>query len=493
MANMPVTSEVAIYFSDYFEIDPATLESYGAFNVSLVNDLPLFVDPFLLFDSENEKYRTLHEQIIEYLRFLRDVSEDGMLDQANIDQWFYFKEVKQNWLGFSKTGNGGNGLGQKFAKDLHQSLHLVFRDFGNESITKSSHLEKVCLFGDGVGKDHLSDFTTNLVKEFLLDYTQTFALQHLREDQRRRVAVPKVRFNYQTRRWSSGVFELPYIAGDHIILTPRDILTRDSAWINRQELLGDLEDICQAIPNDQLRAQINSYFVAKLGDDPSKQEMRDAAAATVTKFPEIIDHYIRLKEENASEAHAQSSRKVIETQVQFVDQVKAFVRDHLAGTEFYHQGDTYAESMARVQFLKHVIEDNDGWRFFYVKGVPIKLEEHLQLLYRLTWFATPLDVNREVNNGRGPVDYKVSNGSKSKTLIEFKLAKNKKLKANLQYQVPTYEQANNTQLSITVIMYFNDSEHERVQSILSALKLSTAKNIVLIDARSGKPSASLLK
>jgi hypothetical protein len=66
-----------IYLSDFFVIDPAVLEAYGAFDVSLVNDLPLFVDPFLLFNSENSTYRQLHDEMIAYLRFLRDKAADG--------------------------------------------------------------------------------------------------------------------------------------------------------------------------------------------------------------------------------------------------------------------------------------------------------------------------------------------------------------------------------------------------------------------------------
>ncbi len=53
-----------VYFSDSFGIAPELLQEYGAFNVSLINDLPLFIDPFLLFTSEKEEYRKLHEQII---------------------------------------------------------------------------------------------------------------------------------------------------------------------------------------------------------------------------------------------------------------------------------------------------------------------------------------------------------------------------------------------------------------------------------------------
>jgi len=145
-----------------------------------------------------------------------------------------------------------------------------------------------------------------------------------------------------------------------------------------------------------------------------------------------------------------------------------------------------------VQSLKNVIEHKDGWRIFYVGDQPITKEAHLQLLYRLTWFASPLDVNREVNNGRGPVDYKVSMGNADKTLVEFKLARNTKLKANLKSQVGIYEVANDTKSSITVILYFTDGEWERVQKIFRDLEIRDAKDIVLIDGRStNKPSASI--
>jgi hypothetical protein len=124
--------------------------------------------------------------------------------------------------------------------------------------------------------------------------------------------------------------------------------------------------------------------------------------------------------------------------------------------------------------------------------MPIRREVDLQLFFRLTWFATPSDVNREVNNGRGPVDYKVSRGSKDATLVEFKLASNSQLQRNLEKQVPIYEKASDpTNPSIKVILYFTESELRKVQDILNNLKLIDNPNIVLIDARNdNKPSAS---
>ena len=48
--------ELKIYFSDFFDVDEDIIESYGAVNISLINDMPLFVDPFLLFNSEKSEY-----------------------------------------------------------------------------------------------------------------------------------------------------------------------------------------------------------------------------------------------------------------------------------------------------------------------------------------------------------------------------------------------------------------------------------------------------
>lgn len=129
---------------------------------------------------------------------------------------------------------------------------------------------------------------------------------------------------------------------------------------------------------------------------------------------------------------------------------------------------------------------------FCVGGNPIKREEDLQIIYRLTWYASDFDVNRETNNGRGPVDYAISKGANDKTLIEFKLASNSKLKQNLENQVKIYEEANNTKSSIKVILYFDAIEYTKVQKILKELKLEKDKNIILIDA-GRKASASNVK
>lgn len=57
MPESSVPGEAQVYFSERFEVDPAVLEAYGTLDISVVTDMPLFVDPFLLFNSEKLNYQ----------------------------------------------------------------------------------------------------------------------------------------------------------------------------------------------------------------------------------------------------------------------------------------------------------------------------------------------------------------------------------------------------------------------------------------------------
>jgi hypothetical protein len=77
---MPMATEqgmMQIYFSDFFRVSPRILQKYGAFNISLINGLPLFVDPFLVFNSDKPEYRQLHGEIIKRLQWrLQRLTDD---------------------------------------------------------------------------------------------------------------------------------------------------------------------------------------------------------------------------------------------------------------------------------------------------------------------------------------------------------------------------------------------------------------------------------
>ena len=491
MKPIPAERPAKIYFTDFFQVDPDALADYGAFNISPIVDLPLFIDPFLLFTSSKPEYQELHKEIIKYLRFLRDRSIRGNVNDGLLKAWYCFKEVHQNCLGFCINGTHGAGLGMAFARALNSNLNKIFSDFGKEQTTKDSHLEKLVLIKKGVAKDNISDFTTNLIKKFLAEYTQTFAVKYIDPSLRKRILVPRVSFNYDLAYWEDAYFDLPYLNDDYLILTPEDILTKDDTWINKEDLHKDFPNIREAIPNDALRAQVENYFLSVLPKDYTKKEEQHAVGKTLLQFPELIDHFIRQKEDRGNEAIQRSIEMVKDVDQRFIQNLRLLVDLIGNKTDFYKTpATTLEETKTKINFLKQVIENQDGYRIFYLNGKAVQREKDLQILFKLVWEGSPSSVDTEVNNGRGPVDFKVSRGSKDQTLVEFKLASNTQLEKNLANQVAIYEKANCTTQSYKVILYFNDSQHRKVTRILKNLKQHKEAGIILIDAGKDKPSAS---
>ena len=477
-----------IYFSDYFGVAEDDLAEYGAFNVCLISDLPAFIDPFLIFQSEKPEYHGLHDSMIRYLTFLRDRTEVARRSKGLRKEWFIFPEVKQNWLGFTFLGNEGKGPGERFAQSLIANLSVFVEE------RDTLHVEQIRLVDDGVGRDGVSDFTTNLIKKYLLEYTQEFTRRLVSPTRRRVLRVNRVDFDYRTESWRPGTYDLPYFEPkqDFVLLTPTDILSRDDTWINRRDLVRRFDRIVDSCENENLRAKINEYFKKKLTEAKGEDARLRAISATMLQFPQLYELYIKVKEREAQAAEAQNRDDVDYLKTMFVAQVRGVIDDLQRQTDFYtHIPDSYSEALKRVLAFKYYVENQDGYRVLNRKGKPFSDESEVQLFFGLIWYGTTFDINREPNNGRGPVDFKVSYGRGDKALVEFKLASNTQLSRNLANQVRIYEKANQTEKSIKAILFYTAEQEGRAKEILRKLKIDNDPSIVLIDARrDNKPSAS---
>jgi len=482
---------IKLLFSEYFEIDGDILDEYGALNICIDADLPLFIDPFLLFSSEKAEYIELHNQIVNHLIQLKDLA---ITDSSSDVRLFQFSEIKQNWLGLCKWGNNGRGLGPKFARNLITAFNGFYSNFGNETISSSSHIEKLTLVGAGIGRDFISDFTTNIMFEFLLEYTQDFAIKHLQEHQKKEFAV-RCRFDSELMIWVPKKFILPYFYledGDFLLLTPLDILTKDEAFICHSDLKNQFRKITNALENKSLRDSINLYFQKRIPIQAKQKDIERAINATIQAFPEILDYYIAHKEKSKDTAVRVSADKVEKIKREFISTLSEFCEKVLDSSEFYTIKPTsYEAALQRAIYLKEVIENNDGYRVFYKNGKAIASEETIQRIFRLTWFATPFSVDSEVNNGRGPADYKISYGERDSTIVEFKLAASSSLKKNLLNQTEIYKKASKTINDIKVILCYTNGEIAKVNRILRSIKQESAENIIIIDATK-KLSASLV-
>lgn len=325
-----------LLFSDYFEIDVSILDAYGALNICIEADLPLFIDPFLLFASDKVEYQALHDKIIEHLVNLRQIAVNNPQSDFHL---FQFPEVKQNWLGLCKWGNNGKGLGTQFARNLIAAFNGFYADFGNEVITSSSHIEKLTLVGSGIGRDFISDFTTNLILEYLLEYTQKFARLHLQENKRKEFSI-RCSFDSNLMIWKPKTFDLPYFyKGDNdedfLILTPIDILTKDDAFICHSDFTSKFKQITNALENSTLRDAINRYFKDRLPVKPKKADIQQAIDATVQRYPELLDYYIHHQEENRDKAATLSAEKVNNLRTELISTLVDFCKHIVEYSNFY--------------------------------------------------------------------------------------------------------------------------------------------------------------
>lgn len=480
-----------IFFSAHFGVPRDALDAYGAFDLNLLADVPLFVDPFLLFNSAKPSYQDLHEGILAYLRYLKSLSGEDLSD-ATIRDLFRFQEVRQNWFGYCELGNKGQGLGADFARALRLSIGRVVANKGEPTGTASSHLEKVSLIQERVGLDKISDFTTNLIKHFLVDYTETFARDHIGDEHCAEVMVKRIRFNYGTGTWVDETHRLPIFENDYVLLTPTDMLVHEETWINHGDMVARYPEIAEAVEDDVLRDKMNRYFYGALGDSVKKSDVDAARAKTLHAIPELIDIYIRLKEEAGDDAVATSEEELARLRAVFVELFSDLLSGFLAEPDLAGRPPmtSFEEAKYRCQVFKRWAEDKGGWENINsVRGRAS--EREVQQLIFLALQASEFDVNREVNNGRGPVDFKVSAGAKDSALIEVKLASNTSLKRNLEKQVEIYKKANETKFAVKLIVFYTEDEKNRVETILKDLDIVEGEWIVLVDARNdNKPSGS---
>jgi hypothetical protein len=111
--------------------------------------------------------------------------------------------------------------------------------------------------------------------------------------------------------------------------------------------------------------------------------------------------------------------------------------------------------------------------------------------------ANNIDVSPETNIGRGPVDFKLSDGYINRTILELKLARNTKFWNGLTSQFPTYLKAEGISRGYFIVIVFTETDIERIRDIQQVLdeyrKTTNLRiSIFIVNALRDKPPASKL-
>ncbi|MGQ0527427.1 MAG: hypothetical protein ACT4OY_05275 [Alphaproteobacteria bacterium] len=131
----------------------------------LNEDIPLYIDPFLIWKSPSLADKGLHQMILAAFNNLGLLMKSGQTEQA-VKQLILASECDEVGLGNS-AARKGKRIGEKSAKEILSLFHKIpfYRDNGFR------HFEEIQLFVDGIGKDRVSDIACNFMKSYLIDYT----------------------------------------------------------------------------------------------------------------------------------------------------------------------------------------------------------------------------------------------------------------------------------------------------------------------------------
>lgn len=150
--------------SDYYNIP--LLQSDVDFVIPFMDeDIPLYVDPFLMWKSPSQMDNMLHDGILSAFNNLGRMYLEGKCDEA-VSNLVFLSECDEVGLGLSKTRKG-RPISIVVAKDILALFKAIpqIQQYGFR------HFEQIQLLVDQISKDRVSDITCSLIKSFLIDYT----------------------------------------------------------------------------------------------------------------------------------------------------------------------------------------------------------------------------------------------------------------------------------------------------------------------------------
>lgn len=241
----------------------------------LDQDIPLHVDPFLLWKSPAQWEKGLHFSLVNALNHLGYLCKCGKRDEA-VRQIVIASECDE-------VGLGGSGArkGKRISEGKANEILNIFDMVSHYKAYGFRHFEELSFFVEGISKDRISDFACSFLKSTLIDYTM---------DQCEQLGIPvqtvpvKQLYNSATSTFDYDVpCQLPVNPENSapILLVPKRWL-RYTPWISFDEYFRNHCPLDEKVNPDALlrRIKVLNYNRENFG---------------------AVDHFIKLKEKSFSD------------------------------------------------------------------------------------------------------------------------------------------------------------------------------------------------
>lgn len=235
----------------------------------LDEDIPLYLDPFLLWRSPSQQDQALHTSLLNAFNHLGMLARSGRMARA-VQTLVTASECDEVGLGTSAT-RAGKRIGPAKAEEILQ----LFERLPSHGRQGFRHFEEIQLYVDGISKDRISDIACNFLKSFLIDFTAEQC--HRLGLPLRRCRVPDL-YDYRRNEFAPSDVELPVHpeSGRPVVLVPKRWL-RFTPWINYDDYFA------RHCPQDEI-------------SHPAEPLTRVRVLGYNREHYGIVEEYIRAKE-----------------------------------------------------------------------------------------------------------------------------------------------------------------------------------------------------
>ena len=253
-------------------------------------DIPVGIDPFLLYKSRDQEYRQLHDILLSAFNGGIQAVRGGAMARAS--ELFDFPEVAAIGFGYTQGSKRGSGVGTHMRSLILETLQ------GSPGLLERGvrHVEEMQLLSAGIGPDRVSDIAANVLKQFLIAYTQR-QCEIWKLSTKPRVPIEHI-YDPAAGAWVDSYEDLPVspVDGSPILLVPRRIV-RVLPWINYE---------------DFVKTEFTAYLGAQrakarsASTDPGvggRSGQAKSNVVTVTRSDiALVDRYVRSREQQGREA-----------------------------------------------------------------------------------------------------------------------------------------------------------------------------------------------
>lgn len=280
-------------FSEHFSLGVSQHE-LDFVDVSTSFDTPVYVDPYAIETLDDvwaakasDNIRTFFQEVLAAIR------ENDMARSAGLMS--HLTEPKETFLGVSKGDPRGRGVGPQQARQLISAI-ANSKAYQTGLLTD---LSEMALYVEGVDRDKISDLTTNIIRDLLVEYTQQQCELHAVETAN---YIGPSLWDVNRRNWISAAVQLPYIGSRPVLLVPKYIVRR-SLSINSQEFYN--KQITDFLVSENLKANSSLVQTIKGKRKVFKGEVRELHPKSksmitdmVIAHPELLELYKEIARKN---------------------------------------------------------------------------------------------------------------------------------------------------------------------------------------------------